>query len=259
MGLVGNYNVLSKSPGLQFAGTKVSCDRSNMGKSGASRNRFQVFARFASTPLGYVPPYTWSPAQGDGGMASFTRIGMQLDGGAQASGGVNVGASITGTVVVTSAQLGLIVQAVAALTAAGTIAPFGMTGIIAAAASLSATGTMTPAVLGALASSLASLTAMLTATASTMRAVGNMTADILPYTALSPEALARAVWSENLATYAASGSAGKKVNDLSGGGASLSDIEDAVWNALLADHQVTGSIADRINKLVTLGQHLALK
>jgi hypothetical protein len=76
---------------------------------------------------------------------------------------------------------------------------------------------------------------------------------------LSAENLANAVWNEDLSTYNVANSAGKKVNDLSGGGASLSDIEDAVWNAPLADHTTSGTFGWFIKKLLTVGKFLGLK
>ena len=177
MALISRYNVLSRSPGLRLGGTTQSGDRANFGKSGAVRNRFQVFARFNATPSGYVAPYSWVPAQIGGGMASFTRITASGELASSLSGGKNAEAALSASMTLTPPQMGLIVALAASLSASGTLNAPTLSGVLFAAASLTASGSLNAATLGAIVSAVASLTAS-GSLAATARADGFMEADI---------------------------------------------------------------------------------
>lgn len=60
-------------------------------------------------------------------------------------------------------------------------------------------------------------------------AVGHMTGTALPYTELSPQSLASAVWDSILADFQRDGSAGKALSTASSGGVDLGLMSDAVW------------------------------
>lgn len=178
MALISRYNVLSRSVGLRLGGTTQSGDRANFGKSGAMRNRFQSFARFASTPSGYVAPYAWVPAQVGGGMASFTRIDASGDiTSAELAGGKNIEAALSATGTLTPPQLSLIVALQAALSATSTLTPPVLSGVLFAVASLTASGSLSTPTLGALVGAVAALSASGTL-AATARADGFMEAAI---------------------------------------------------------------------------------
>lgn len=175
--LISRYNVLSRSLGRRMGGTTQSGDRADFGKNGAVRNRFQTFARFTSTPSGYVAPYAWIPAQVGGGMATFTtlRAGGSLV--AALSGGRNISAALSASGTLTPPEMALIVSMAATITATGVLTPPVLAGVIFAAASLSASGSLNAPTLGAIVSGAAALSASGSLSAS-IRADGLMSAAI---------------------------------------------------------------------------------
>lgn len=259
MALIGNYSVLSKQPGRAFGGTTQSCDRSNSNKHGAVRNQDYSMDAKSSVPSGYTHPASWSLPQKSGGMASFTRVSAVVSSTANLAAGINIQSSISSSITLSNADLGLIVSLIAALAASGTITDAAANAILDMSADISATGTITTADMGLLAYIVAGLAATLSTTDAELTAIAHMAADILPYTELSPESLARFVWNQDITAFTDTSTAGKKLNDLSGGGASLQDIEDAILNALLADHTVAGSLSVKLQQLLTMAQFIALK
>ena len=75
------------------------------------------------------------------------------------------------------------------------------------------------------ASSLISLLA-----SGTIRAVGHMAGNALPYTELSPQSLANAVWQASAVDNNVAGTMGNKVNTASSGGVDLDALAEAVWS-----------------------------
>lgn len=65
-------------------------------------------------------------------------------------------------------------------------------------------------------------------------AIGHMTGSALPYTELSPQSLAAAVWDSILAEFQRDGSAGKALSTAGAGGVDLGALSDAVVTALEA-------------------------
>ena len=61
-------------------------------------------------------------------------------------------------------------------------------------------------------------------------AVGNMVGNALPYTELSPQSLAQAVWNAPATENNQTGSMGSKVNTASSGGVDLDAMAEAVWS-----------------------------
>ena len=61
-------------------------------------------------------------------------------------------------------------------------------------------------------------------------AVGNMTGFALPYTELSPQSLANAVWQAPAAENNLAGTMGNKLNTASSGGVDLEALAEAVWS-----------------------------
>lgn len=66
----------------------------------------------------------------------------------------------------------------------------------------------------------------------TRYAVGHMEGSALPYTELSPQSLAAAVWDSSLVDYQLDGSAGKSLSTASSGGVDLNLMAQAVWEYL---------------------------
>jgi hypothetical protein len=191
MALIGNYSILLKSPGRWLGGPTMSGERSNWSGTGESNNRFisqNPFLRFESTPRGYRPPYTWQlPVQG-GGLACT----VECSGGvssANLAGGKNATADLAGTGGISSAPLQLIASLVATITAAGGLQDPVIAGILQAVATLTGTGaTSTPSL-----SAKAGLSASIAGTSASSLSIsgkGNISANITPFTELSPQSLA---------------------------------------------------------------------
>lgn len=211
MALLGNYTVLAKNPGRAFSGSTISDNRSQWNKSGANRGRFSGWAAYSSlaaTPNGYTPPGSWVIAIDGGGMSSWNQItgtGTFTSSGAL---GLNAEAAMTGTGSLTgTAQL--VVSAVATLSGTGTLSG-NLLAVLNAVAGLTGSGTVSATLL-ADAFAVAALTGTGSLTAPPY-AEGELAAEILPYTELSPQSLAVAVWDAIAADSNLSGSMGEAVN-----------------------------------------------
>lgn len=194
MGILGNYSVLHKSPGIFRAGTIASGDRSNFNKSGPLRNRFAGdmglgMAKFSGIPSGYSHPGSWSMAQSSGGLASYNQLSASISGteGLLALG-INIDASLSATMTDTQAILALIVALIADLSASGSISDANMAIILLLESALSASGGLTDAQLQVIVGLAASLVASGTLTNSITTLV-NISADIGGAPELSPAGL----------------------------------------------------------------------
>jgi hypothetical protein len=103
-------------------------------------------------------------------------------------------------------------------------------------ASINGTGSATFAVttntpiLGAIADLIAEASFAITGSL-TSHAIGHMVGNALPYTELSPQSLASAVWSSLLAEYQDAGMAGKALSTTASGGVDLVSMAQAVLDA----------------------------
>lgn len=206
--LLGNYSVLSKTPGRFLAGSKTSVEgqvRSNWNKSGMNRNRFiqdmggspTALSKYAE-PTGYYQPYTWLFPQisGEIGSSKFiTGAGAVASG--NLAGGLNGVAALTGAGTISSAIGALIVSAVANLTGSGTVSTASLNAILNALADLSGAGS-TSATLLAKGIIAAGLSGSGTADGSVPSALGELAAGIKSYTDLTAQGAADAVWAQIL-------------------------------------------------------------
>ena len=261
MALIGNVSVLTKDPGRAFGGTTISGERSNWGKPSAARARFTNtnWLKQEGVPHGYGPR-AYVIAQTSGGLASDTIIaGAAAAGGALAAGKA-AEAALTGAGTITGADLALIVSAVAALAGTGTLAADAI-GKLDAAADLAGAGTLTGP-LGALAGAAAIIAGAGTLAADT-DGPAFMSADVTPYTDLSPESLARAVWAAEQAGYLAPGTFGYNldapVSSIGGGSITEEGIADAVWDEAVAGHTTDGSFGRLVQRLLTVAKYLGLR
>lgn len=216
--LLGNYSVLNKNPGKSLGGALGSFNRAQSQTSGAARGRFygessvSGVTETSSTPTGYRPPYSWILAPKEGGLSSFNEIeGLGVLAPLDLAGGVNGVATISGVGTITNADLALIVSAVAALTGLGTLTG-DIAGSLSASATLDGTGTVA-GTLGALVNAVAALQGIGTITVALPLAVGTLSADITPFTTLSPENLAASVWNAVAASFDEPGTMGEKLNN----------------------------------------------
>lgn len=219
MALLGNYNVFFKNPVTYLGGdgtSGVTGLRSNWNQPGTMRNRFygenqtaNVFSQ-SSLPHGYTAPYTWVLAPKAGGLGS--NVGIQNSGAltANLAAGKNLESAIACSGDINSASLALVVSMIAAISASGTITNAALVSYLNMSASLAASGDLT----GSL-TALGKMIASMSGTGSmspTMNATANMEADITPFTELSPESLAAAVWNAAAASFNSSGTMGNKLN-----------------------------------------------
>lgn len=246
--LLGNFNQFNKNPGRALGGPS---DPTLWFKAGTLR-MFSLQDSSANTfsqvsfPNGYTPPYSWVPAVTGGGLsASITptiSLSNTLYGAKAMTGPLAAGGSIT------DANMGLIVSAIASLTAGGLI-----TGDLVSKANMTVTIAAGGDMAGAL-TALGHIVAEITAGANfsaTDYAIAHMTADILPYTELSPEALAAAVWNAVVASYSTTGTMGKALADAGGAG--------NPWGADAATNNDPGTMGEKLNKTLTTSKFLGLK
>jgi len=197
--LLGNYSALAKSPGRTMSGN-IASDRSAFSSSGALRCRYTAWDVKSGVPNGYLHPGAWLLPRTAGGMSTYTlTLGYGTVSAGNLAGGKNAEAALTGSGDITSATAALIVSAVAALSGSGTISDAPLLAFLNAAATLAGTGDVT-ASLVALGNAVAALTGEGTVTP-TIRATGELEADLTPFTDLSPQSLAAAVWGSVASAY----------------------------------------------------------
>lgn len=167
----------------------------------------------SSYPNGYTTPYTWRLAEKSGGIGS--NVGIQSSASVNygnLAAGKNATTSISCTASISNAELGLIKQLVAAIACTGVISDADISGILAMVATLPTTGNVT-ATLRAIGHMLATVNAEASLSPE-MNATANMEADITPFTELSPQNLANAVWNSLASSYNESGTMGKTVKQI---------------------------------------------
>jgi hypothetical protein len=211
--LLGNYSVLNKNPGRALGGSTVADSRGAWNKPGAMRNRFVAdrgdgWTAKTSQPSGVRPPYTWLLPITAGGMSTAGTITGSSEVTASVAGGRNAQATLTGSSTVT-ATLQLVVSAVAALSGSSTVNAE-LVGKVAVAAALSGSSSVTAAI-EAIAWATATLAGSSTVNA-TPSATGELVCNITPFTELSPQNLAAAVWNTVADTYDEAGTFGAELN-----------------------------------------------
>jgi hypothetical protein len=160
--------------------------------SGAAYNIYGSVDDKSGKPDGNRPPVTWLLPRTAGGMASRYEVNGASAVTASGAMGVNGEAGLSGDGLITNAPLQLVVSAIAAITGAGQIDTAGLAGKLEAVAALSGDGDLTAAI-GALAGIFADLDGDGALTGA-LRALGFMEAAVTPFTELSPQSLAAAVW-----------------------------------------------------------------
>jgi hypothetical protein len=194
MALIGNRSVLHKSPGRFLSGTVASIERSNFSKAGMVASRFQSVSRiFGGIPSGHLSPSAWSLPRTAGALGAINETTANWTVGTlNLAAGRNVEGATSLTFTVPDAELQLVVSAIGAtsitFSAAGNLA-----GSLAAQGSTSITFALPAPTLGAISDLLASVGITFAASA-TPRATGSLAGNITPFTELSPQSLASAVW-----------------------------------------------------------------
>ena len=241
MALIGNYSVLNKTAGGFSTGPSVADTRSNYGQTNKMRNSFLSLPKNYARPMGYEPPGSFLIAQTGGGLSSFVQVRGSSSVSAAPLNVKAASAGLAGDGAITNAQLSQLVQMAAALNGQGLITDAELAAVSSLAASLSGTGTIA-ANLSALIP-LASALSGVGAINSNLKGIGRLSADITPFTDLSPENLASAVWSASASDFNDSGTMGEKMNDAGSAG--------NPWAAELSSNNDPGTFGAQIQKLLT--------
>lgn len=196
-------------------GSTLSTDRQNYNYTGRNRNAYLgFFKNFSSVPNGTQPPYSFIMPIKSGGLAASA--GRLLGAGqvvGDAALGAPIEAQLDGGGTISSSQLNLVVAIAATLVGTGAISNAPLDLIQALIATLSGSGGVTNAQLDAIVNMIATLAGQSTLT-SNPTFTAEMSADITPFTTLSPENLARAVWNELKNNHTTPESMGKILQDL---------------------------------------------
>ena len=158
------------------------------------------------------------------------------------AGGINIESDLTGEGTISNANLALILSAVATLSGVGTLTA-AITGKLEASADLAGSGDVTGA-LGALASAVCSMIGTGTISSADMRAIANMSCDITPFTTLSPENLAAAVWNAIAADFNDSGTMGNKMNSAASAG--------DPWSTDLSSYNTAGTAGKVVKQIKSM-------
>jgi hypothetical protein len=249
MAIIGNYTVVNKNPVKFVTGGTASAEffnRGNYNFGGRNRNFYCGQASIsgltatAGVPNGYLHPYSWILPQKAGGISSYTLL--TSEGSitySNLAGGINILSAtngLTGLMYLTPVDGQLIVSTTANLTGLGSLNTPVILGIITGTASITGLGSLNLPGLGAIVSAasnitgygnltttdltnasllaIASLTGGILVTTGDLRAKGNIEANILPYTELSPESLAAAVWEADSSIFNDAGTYGKLVKQI---------------------------------------------
>lgn len=212
MGLKQNTSILAQLP-LRQLGGGVAGIRSMWGRA-ELRNQSAgegIPSELAGIPSGHLAPSSWVLPYKPGAMSSFTSCVVQFSTSTPTlAAGRNIDGNTTVTFTVNPADGQLVVSAVGSTSVAFTAAA-NLAGALSAQGAASFAFTVPNATLGAIvnAQGSAPITWSLSATP---RAIGNLSGDITPFTELSPQSLADAVWSALANAYTASGTMGELLN-----------------------------------------------
>lgn len=182
-------------------------------RSGERFNKFinENIPGTMAVPSGYYSPgWVVQPLQ-SGGMSSFLALTGEGDLSASVLAVRLALADLTGSGDLT-AEGSLVVQLVAALVGSGTITNADVQAFLAAVAALSGSGTISAATATGLGELLSALTGSGLA-AGTFTGIGELSADIVSFGALTVEGMREAVWSAAAASYDEPGTMGEKMND----------------------------------------------
>lgn len=216
--LIGNYSVLSKSPGRYIGGGAIGLgmNRGDFNNSSMARGVFtnSGWQPKSGIPDGYRPPYVWVLPIKEGALSTRnSTTGSGTISNADAWAVRLAEAMLTGTGELTAVG-GLIVQALAAISGSGTISAANLQAFLAAVASLTGSGGITAGTLTGIGELLADILGDGTLDASVLSALGELSADLtVTGTGLSTANVGEAVWSAIAASNNAPGTMGEKLND----------------------------------------------
>jgi hypothetical protein len=169
-------------------------------------------SKLAGIPSGHLAPSSWVLPYKPGAMSSFTQCVVTVTPGAlNLAAGVNINGSTTVTITVNPASGQLIVSASGSTSITFSLAA-NLAGALSASGSAAITFTVNNATLGAIVNAIGAALVQFSNSA-TVKATGNLSGDITPFTELSPQNLAAAVWSALSSAYNDPGTMGELLNN----------------------------------------------
>lgn len=207
-------------------------------------NGFNVSSK-DSFPTGTNPPYTIMMGDSGALLSATTTINGTGEVTGNAAMGRNCSATLEGSGTISGASLSLVTQIAAALAGTGTLTG-ALVGTLQMAANLAGSGDIAGA-MGLIANVSTTLSGS-GALVGALRSTASLEADITPFTTLSPENLATAVWAKALeGTY----TAGDIMRLLSAVAAGKSTIVDLGGGAATVTFRDINDIADRVEADMT--------
>ena len=170
-----------------------------------------ITSQLAGVPSGHLAPSAWVLPYRPGAMSAFTACVVTLTPGTlNLAAGINLDGTSTVTFTVGPSDGQLVVSAVGSTSITFSTAA-NLAGALSAQGATSFSFTVPSATLGAIvdAQGSAPITWSLSATP---RATGSLSGDITPFTELSPQSLANAVWSALANAYTGAGTMGELLN-----------------------------------------------
>lgn len=193
-------------------------------------------------PRGYLHPAAWVLPQVAGGLAAGRdRIVGEAELAGNLAGGRNAEASLSGSGTISSADLALIVSAVAALSGSSSLVA-DVTGKLEAAASLTGQASVTAA-LGALAGLVAALSGSTTVVGA-ITATGALASDVNASSELTAGQIADAVWDEVISGHLTSGTTGAALNGAGSAGDPWGTALPGAYGAGTAGKLLGDALAD---------------
>lgn len=241
--LIANGTRLSTSnPMRQFAAANHgSANRASWHSSGALRNLYAgegtvvsgaSIANMSGYPSGVRHPASWSMPIKAGGLSARNEAGITFSGAASGALGRNIEGATTVTWSAPDAELQLVVSASGNATITFTQAGL-LAGALQAQGAASFSFAVSGATLGAIIDAVASTSFSLTGSGAAT-AIGHLAGDITPYTELSPQSLAAAVWTALQSAYQEPGTMGEAMSTAGAGG--LSPTQADMLEALATIH-----------------------
>ena len=246
MALKTNTTLLAQLPLRQIGGSPGTF-RSMWGRGDRMNQSVGegIPSKLAGIPSGHLAPSSWVLPYKPGAMSSFTQCVVTVTPGTlNLAAGRNLSGSTTVTVTVDPAAGQLIVSASGSTSITFNLSAQ-LAGALSAVGSTAITVTVNNPTLGAIVDAVGATLVQIT-TSATPRATGNMVGNITPFTELSPQSLAAAVWNAIAAEYTESGTMGELMNT---GASGLTAAQ--VW--AYVNRTLTSSDA------LTLPEFLALK
>ena len=255
MALIGNYLRINKSCGRFFSGATESQTRSNFNSSGSSRGLFVGWAnvpRYAGIPNGYEPPGSWIIPYEGGSLASCNNVtGSGSLTISSLSQGKNCSATLTGIGAISNASLSMLIQMAATLLGSCSVTA-NLKAVTNMTATLAGTSSIT-ASLGVIAFCVSTINGS-GSVSGTFTGIANMEADITPFTELSPQNLASAVWEALAADFNNSGTMGEKMNSAASAGDPWSTALPGAYGAGTAGELLGSKVLteDDLNKIADI-------